>query len=194
MKNYIKGQEFKYYNVLKAAQEGLKKDFFAVYPGYHDPDNTFFVTGTEYLLRPNSWKAYPIKYTAELYDSLEHNDVEEAMKFIELHKDKFPTACKLIEHFGDTVKTAAYLVLDAHASINRHYDAENSDGSLVCIHIPLDIPKGDLGLEVEDEIARWEDIFAYNSQKIHWAWNNTNKSRLIFVMDFTKESCGLEWL
>ena len=194
MKNCIKGKEFKHYDILKAAQEGLKKEFFAVYPGYHDPDNTFFVTGTEYLLRPNSWKAYPIKYTAELYDSLEHNDVEEALKFIELHKEKFPTAGRLIEHFGDSVKTATYLVLAPHAGLDWHIDIENIDGAVCSVHVPLDIPEGDLGLEVEDEIIRWDDIFAYNSQKIHRAWNNSDKSRLIFLLDFTKDSCGVEWL
>jgi hypothetical protein len=194
MKKFVKGREFKYYDILKDAQENLKKDFFAAYPTYQDLDNTYVVSGAEFLIGTGNWKVYPLKYTAELYESQEHNDVEEAMKFIELHKDKFPTACGLVDYFGDAVKTAAYLVLEADTLIDWHFDSENSDGKLVCIHIPLDIPEGDLGLEVEDEIERWEDIFAYNSQKIHRAWNYTDKSRLIFIMDFTTESCGLEWL
>lgn len=192
MKNYIKGKEFRFYDILKTAQEDLKKEFFATYPNYKDPENTFVVSGTDCLSRPDSWKVYPLKYTEELYESLEHNDVEEAHKFIKLYKDRFPTACRLLDYFGDSVKTAAYLVLDSNATIDWHFDAENTDGMLVCVHIPLDIPEGDLGLEVENEITRWNDIFAYNSQKIHRAWNNTDKSRLIFVMDFTKEYCGIK--
>ena len=32
MKNCIKGKEFKFYDILKSAQEGLKNEFFAAYP------------------------------------------------------------------------------------------------------------------------------------------------------------------
>jgi hypothetical protein len=193
MKNCIKGKEFKHYDILKAAQEKLTKEFFEVYPNYQDPNNTYLVTGVEYLLRPGCWRVYPLKYTAELYESLEHNDVAEALKFIELYKSKFPTACDLIEYFGDAVKTATYLVLDPHSGIDWHYDTENADGKTCGVHIPLDIPEGDLGFEFEDEVIRWDDIFAWNSEKIHRAWNNTDKPRLIFLLDITKESCGVEW-
>ena len=191
MKVCVKGKEFKYYNVLKDAQEDLTKDFFAVYPGYHDPDNTFLVSSNHQSPYLHSWKIYPLKYNPPYHDIIK-NDLENVREFAQKYGDKFPTAFKLIDYFGDSVKTASYLVLDPHASIDWHNDVENPYGETCCVHIPLDIPEGDLGLEVGDEILRWDDIFAWDNQVLHRAWNNTDKPRLIFLLDFTKESCGLD--
>ena len=81
--------------------------------------------------------------------------------------------------------------MEAGAWLDWHYDIENLDGELLCVHIPLDIPDGDLALDVDGDIIRWEDIFAFNNQKIHRAWNKSDKHRLVFLLDFTKKSCGV---
>jgi hypothetical protein len=192
MKVCIKGQEFKYYDILKAAQEGLKKEFFTAYPNYEDPEKTYLISENHQEPYLHSWKIYPLKYMPPYHDVIK-DDLKNVMEFSEKYKDKFPTACSLISYFGDSVKTASYLVLDSHSSIDWHHDVENPHGEMCCVHIPLDVPKGDLGLELKDEeVLRWDDIFAWNNQILHRAWNKTDNPRLIFLLDFTKESCGLD--
>ena len=192
MKNCIKGKEFKYYDILKSAQEGLKKEFFAAYPNYEDPEKTYLISENHQEPYLHSWKIYPLKYMPPYHDVIK-DDLKNAKEFSEKYKDKFPTACSLIEYFGDSVKTGSYLVLDPHSSIDWHNDVENPKGEMCCVHIPLDVPEGDLGLELKDEeVLRWDDIFAWNNQILHRAWNKTDNPRLIFLLDFTKESCGLD--
>ena len=132
---------------------------------------------------------YPVKYIPKFYTSIE--DIKNAEQFQAYYKEKFPTAYNLVQYFQDSVSTAAYLILEPHSYIDWHHDVENPDGTRISVHIPLDIPNGDLALDVDGELNRWEDIFAFYNEKIHRAWNNTDHPRLIFLLDFTKKSCGV---
>lgn len=191
MKSCIKGKEFKYYDMLKDAQEDLKKEFFAVYPNYEDPDNTYVASDNHQGPNIRSWRIYPIKYAPTYHDSIK-DDLANVAEFAVKYGHKFPTACRLLEHFGDFIKAGSYVVLDPHSNIDWHHDIENPDGTIFSVHIPLDIPEGDLGLELKDtEIIRWDDIFAWDNYILHRAWNNTDKPRLIFLLYASKEWCGL---
>jgi hypothetical protein len=84
-----------------------------------------------------------------------------------------------------------YTTLEPGGVISKHADYENFSGKMIRIHIPLIAPKGDAGMEVCGEIIDWSDIFAFASQRVHSAWNFTNKSRLILLMDLPRDICDL---
>ena len=187
MKNIYRGKEFKLYDELMALQKDLRQDFFKVHPDYSNSEGIYIYTRDQYPT-PESWKVYPIKY---VFDDADEEVKEQQRKLDESVKHKYPTAYALTQKYGDACPTACYTVLDPHSGINRHTDIENPARKYINVHIPLDVPEGDLGLEVDGEVVRWDDLFAWDNQKIHSAWNNTDKKRLIFLMDIDRSLCDL---
>ena len=53
------------------------------------------------------------------------------------------------------------------------------------------IPEGDVGFEVDGEIVDWTNLFAFDDQKVHSAWNKTNQDRLVFVISLPRVVCGI---
>ena len=104
---------------------------------------------------------------------------------------KFPTALKLTESFGDSCPIVTYSLLEANSSIKRHIGIENHQSKYARCHIPLIVPEGDIGLEVEDEVVRWDNCFAFNNQKQHSAWNRTDYRRLVLTIDLDRQT--VDW-
>ena len=104
---------------------------------------------------------------------------------------KFPTALKLIQEYGDDCPIANYSMLGPHSVINRHTGIENRSGEYIRIHIPLIVPAGDIFFEVYGEEIDWSDIFGFNNQLPHSAWNNTDEWRLCFLIDIHRARAGL---
>jgi hypothetical protein len=112
-------------------------------------------------------------------------------------KLKYPTAYhKILTRFPEAI-LAGYSVLFPNSVIGRHTDVEYRNNTHIKIHIPLSIPKGDLGLEVAGEIVDWSDLFAFDTQKLHSAWNNTKEPRIVFIFDLPRAVCdipnGIPW-
>jgi hypothetical protein len=110
---------------------------------------------------------------------------------IEKNRAAYPTAFSLVDKFGDDCDIAVYSVLEPKSTIYRHTDEENRQALKIRIHIPLIIPEGDIGIEVDGNIRTWDNIFAFNTQKLHGAWNNTNCRRLVFILDINRKRLGL---
>jgi hypothetical protein len=104
----------------------------------------------------------------------------------------YPTANAIVEEFKGNVGIVTYVVLDPNTIIGRHTDNDNRDGEYLRIHIPLIIPEGDVFFECFGEITKWDDIFGFNNQLVHSAYNYTDKHRLVFVIDLRKTAIGLE--
>jgi len=109
-----------------------------------------------------------------------------------LFVEKYPTACGLVQEFGNDVAIAAYSVIDPNSVIHRHTGPENRDGEFLRIHIPLIVPEGDIFFECLGEIIDWSDIWGFNNQLIHSAHNYTNEYRLVFLIDLRRTAIGLE--
>jgi hypothetical protein len=105
---------------------------------------------------------------------------------------KFKTAYSLVKEFGDKCPIAQYSIMAPSAILNRHTGIENRDGKYIRIHIPLVIPEGDVFLEVNGEECRWDDIFGFNNQFAHSAYNYTDEYRLVFIIDLDREYIGME--
>lgn len=58
------------------------------------------------------------------------------------------------------------------------------------LHLGLDVPKGDLGLQVEDHVFTWAngEVFLFDDTLEHFAWNRSDKERSILMIDIIPNS------
>lgn len=139
--------------------------------------------------RPNveGWKNVPFKYT--LKDA--KNNIERGAKEGDFLAEKCPTAFNLMQEYGDDCPILNYSILAPRSAILRHTGPENRSGRFIRIHIPLIVPEGEVFLEVDGEEVTWKDLFGFNNQYAHSAYNLTDEWRLIFLIDIDRERAGL---
>lgn len=130
----------------------------------------------------DAWQAVLCKFTNK------YNNTKVVTPDLE---KKFPTAFKLITDYGDDCPVAFYSIMAPNTELHRHTGPENLDGKNIRVHVPLIIPDGDIFLEVNGEFITWEDIFCFDNQFVHSAYNYSDEWRLIFLVDFTRESIGI---
>lgn len=137
--------------------------------------------------RPNmeAWRATPFRYERHDYMDISYTAPESA-------RERYPTAYKLIEEYGDDCPIANYTVLAPNSVLQRHTGVENRSGEFIRIHIPLIIPEGDVFFEAMGEEIDWSDIWGFHNQFAHSAHNYTNEWRLVFLIDLRRTSIGLE--
>jgi aspartyl/asparaginyl beta-hydroxylase (cupin superfamily) len=53
-------------------------------------------------------------------------------------------------------------------------------------HLGLDVPQGDIGMDVAGETFRWQEgkAFVFDDRKLHHVWNRTSQDRIILIIDF----------
>lgn len=130
------------------------------------------------------WKAVNIKY--------EHRDQNIRLDCSRRQREKYATAYKLLQKYGDEdCPILNYSCMAPNTVIQRHTGVENRSGEFIRIHIPLIIPKGDVFFEVYGEIVDWSDLFAFNNQFVHSAHNLTSEYRLVFLLDLRRSIVGL---
>jgi hypothetical protein len=135
----------------------------------------------KFISTPDAWKSTWVKYVfAHMKELLPF----QARRF-------FPTAIKLTNEFGGDCPISSYSVLEANSIIHRHTGPENRDGLFLRIHIPLIVPEGDIFFEVGGEVIRWDDIFAFDNQTIHSAYNYSNKRRLVYLIDIRRSRLNM---
>ena len=63
-------------------------------------------------------------------------------------------------------------------------------GEYLRMHLGLEVPKGDLGLNSQSHGAFvWEKgkAFYFDDRLMHEAWNRTNETRVILIVDFKEK-------
>lgn len=189
LKNIYRGREIKFYDMLQEHKQGLLDDFLKLNPewltvqdsiAYETENGEFHKRDYEdgYISKKQGWNVLA------LVSQFNGQPFEE-------QREKYPTAFKLIDFFGKECKIATYSTFEPGNILRRHTGPENREAKNIRIHIPLIIPKGDVGFEVHGEEIHWDDIFAFNNQKAHSAWNLTSERRLIFIIDLTRHICDL---
>lgn len=180
-KNIYRGREFKFYDELMSFQQALLDDFNQLHPkftGLYQP--TGLPPHTPDALNVNLLK-YQLSGPVTPLTCLEQTT----------NPENYPATFKEINRLFPECNLVAYSLLSPHSIIRRHHDHENKYGNTIKIHIPLIVPEGDLGLEVEGETVDWSDLFAFSHQLLHSVWNNTDYHRLVFMLDLPRELCGL---
>jgi hypothetical protein len=150
----------------------------------HNTVKDYLVQSTDSVPDTNRWRTRALKYVHK--DGNIHWKETNAQAI-----ERFPTAMKLIEEYGDDCPIANYSLLAPNSAINRHTGVENRAGQFIRIHIPLIVPKGNIFFEVNGEEVTWDDIFAFNNQYMHSAHNKTNEWRLCFIIDIRRPRAGL---
>ena len=64
-----------------------------------------------------------------------------------------------------------------------HTDS-TTDKPLIRIHLPLIVPKGDIGIEVNSNLITWEEgkCIVFDTSIPHRFWNFTGHNRVILLM------------
>lgn len=104
---------------------------------------------------------------------------------------RYPTAYKLVQSYGDHCPIASYSILAPQTILHRHSGPENRDGKYIRIHIPLIVPKGDIFLEASGEEVTWDNIWGFNNQHSHSAYNFSDEWRVIFMIDLDMAHIGM---
>jgi hypothetical protein len=186
MKSFWTKEEISVADDLLDLAPKLREDFLS----YHTDFDTTFKLGKSYaeenplaILDPNErvvWKVEGLRYALP-EQRVEHN------MFLDSKTQKiFPTAASLTEKYIGHCGCSGYSSLDAGGIIKRHVDIENKSHNTVRIHIPLIIPEGDLGFEVNGIHTNWSDLFAFDNGEPHSAYNRTAQRRLIYIIDLTR--------
>lgn len=136
----------------------------------------------------SGWKSIQFKYGRhdELIDfQFERSDQDRIAK-------KYPTAHKLVKEYGNFCPIANYSILAPQTILNRHNGPENREGKYLRIHIPLIIPDGTVFLEASGEEVTWDNIWGFNNQHTHSAYNMTDEWRVVFMIDLDMAHIGME--
>jgi hypothetical protein len=134
--------------------------------------------------RQDAWLVDNLKYTDK--DGARHDDFARP----EI-RNRFPTACKITERFGDQCPSSTYSILNANSVIKRHTGIENRNAEFIRIHVPLIIPEGDIFFECEGVEIDWSDLWGFDNQLTHSAHNYTPHRRLIYMIDIRRSYLGL---
>ena len=157
-------------------KDRIKRGFSA-----YDTENCV-MTGEQANLE--AWRATPFRYERHDYIDVSYTAPPSL-------KERYPTAYKLIEEYGDNCPIANYTVLAPNSVLQRHTGVENRSGEFIRIHIPLIIPEGDVFFEAMGEEIDWSDIWGFHNQFAHSAHNYTNEWRLVFLIDLRRTFIGL---
>lgn len=180
---------------LMSFKEDLTKEFLAYHTDFIDGE---FSKGVPYWnpvvdvdqIKTNkaSWKVSSVKYN--FAPVIEKSKKDFSIITDEI-KSRFPTATRLTEEFGEDCPISTYSILESNSVIKRHTGIENRTGEYIRIHIPLIVPPGEIFFEVNGEEINWSDIFAFDNQQVHSAYNNTPYRRLVYMIDIKRSRVGL---
>ena len=185
MKKIYRREDLECADYLMSFKDALREEFL----NYHTDFFTDFskkeyvnpINGATTINYTGAWTTTTVKY------SFKHRNniiAPEIRKF-------FPTAIKLTNEFIADCPISSYSIIEPNGIIGRHTGPENRDGDYIRIHIPLFVPEGDVFFEVGGEVVYWDDIFAFDNQTIHSAFNYTNTRRLVYLIDIRRSRIGL---
>jgi aspartyl/asparaginyl beta-hydroxylase (cupin superfamily) len=113
------------------------------------------------------WKMLPIRYL-KLWKN------EEVM----------PVTTSLLRPYSKYMGNAYISILEAGKIIPPHRGPYTG---VQRVHIPLRVPKGDLGLQTKHGIHRWDRPFYFIDAEPHQAWNRTEEERVVLIFDIFRE-------
>jgi Aspartyl/Asparaginyl beta-hydroxylase len=182
-------------NFLLRFQNDLRNEYLAYHTDFFDGAlakgeiiNPGFDVNT-YVSSVKDWKTTALKYSLPGKPYIISTELEKV----------FPTASKLTNYFGDDCPVSTYSSIEPGTIIYRHVGPDhyfqesknNLQMDFVRIHIPLVIPEGDVFFEVAGEEIKWDDIFAFDNQKIHSAYNFSTSRRLVYILDIRRNRIGM---
>ncbi len=108
----------------------------------------------------------------------EHGEISDEAKKV------FPGTSRLLNHVPN-LAYASFSILEPGAAFDYHMAVSRV---YLRMHVPLIIPEGDTYLQIEDVKYPWTEgkISIFDEYYPHHAWNRTDKTRAILLLDFIK--------
>lgn len=99
-------------------------------------------------------------------------------------KKFFPKTCSLLKEYGEVLTISI-----ARFPSNKIIPPHRGNKDIIRIHYGLDVPRGDIGFYVKGEKKEWINgkCFAFNDFFEHGGWNNTEKDRIILIVDLDRK-------
>jgi aspartyl/asparaginyl beta-hydroxylase (cupin superfamily) len=94
-----------------------------------------------------------------------------------------PYTSSLVSKHRDKLCSVYFSILQPHTHLPPHRGPNNS---VLRFHLPLIIPNGELGLEWNQNVERWDKPFIFDDTQLHQAWNYTDETRVILLIEILK--------
>lgn len=104
--------------------------------------------------------------------------------------DHLPTLKKIVKEMKDDVYLLHISIFEPHTHIPKHRGISKG---VMRYHYGLDIPKGDLGMTINNEEFKWENKkgYIFDDTLMHDSWNHTSEKRMIIFADLPREKLGI---
>ena len=165
---------------------------------FWDPNRTYRKHGYEHGDN-EAWMLEAVRYL-DYYinkgeykkpNKIEVNGIKYADSSFKEAIETYPTSKTLVSLWSDYTGSAFYSIIDRNNKIPIHTAPGNRDRKTLRIHIPLIIPKNtgwkQLGFESEGTKLVWDEVWGFDNQSLHSAWNYTNERRLVFIIDLDRD-------
>lgn len=102
---------------------------------------------------------------------------------------KYPVLNSLVDEFGEVCRSAGISILEAGGVVATHVDTETDQDKYIIVHVPIDIPDGDVGFKENNEVGKWVsgESFILDVESPHSVWNHTDKHRIVILLELLKE-------
>lgn len=96
-----------------------------------------------------------------------------------------PETQRLLNSIPELV-AASFSLLPPHTDIKPH---KGYSKMITRCHLPLIVPKGDLGIEVNGEVRVWEEgkLISFDDSLEHRAWNHSKETRIVMMIDVASQ-------
>jgi len=135
---------------------------------------------------------------APLYDIGKNLDVHKKWKMLvvkimeewdEENTMRYPLFTSFIKSLGEDCRGAGFSILEPGGNVLPHTDTEEDQDKYIIVHAPLIVPEGDIGFTEGNEKGKWVegDTFILDVLTKHSIWNNTDKPRVVILLELSKE-------
>lgn len=172
--NFYKTTEFPFMKILDANYSQIKNELLSI---IELNTKDFFELWIEKDLyeesNPEGWFVAPL-----LIDS----------KFIVKNCIKAKFLYELIKFIPEII-SCSFSLLKPGTRICPHKGYDEYSEEVLRYHMGIIIPKGDLGISVEEDIKIWKEgeSFIFDDFKTHSAWNFSNSDRYVLICDFSNK-------
>lgn len=104
---------------------------------------------------------------------------------------KYPVINELFTTYQGQIMNACISILEPGGEIPIH---QGQTRAVVKYHIPIEIPDGDIGIEVAGQKYQWDRVnrLLFDDTLPHRVWNNTSKRRIILLLDIYRPLSGTQ--
>lgn len=171
MTNVISKQAFFDYDIsftkdLRKAYDAIKHEF------QHTVEESAYIDWPEKFLYNEGWNIFGLRYQGQ--------DFQDAHRLC-------PTLSALIYNHDTLISSAGFSILRPGTIIKPHVGY--TEDVLRC-HLGIEVPAGNCMLKVGDTSTKWQEgeVIIFDDTIEHEAWNKTNETRIVLLIDLFRKA------